>query len=132
MRLLLTRIIFTLSICTAFTGISAAEETVGKPKFMGVFKGSFMGSYPEALVVKRFLISNGAYAKKKRTIDEENTVQKMSTRILNDFISKGSQNCKSQYYLIEEVSTALAYNQKGALLVNMDANVVCFNSDKPL
>jgi len=124
--------VFTLSICTAFTGIAAAEETVGKPKFMGVFKGSFIGSYPEALVVKRFLISNDAFAKKKRTSGEENMVQKMSAKILADFISKGSDNCKSQYYLLEEVSTALAYNQKGALLVNMDANIVCFNSDKPI
>lgn len=130
MRLLLMMIILALSIPAVFVESSAAEETVAKPQFMGIFKGSYRDSYPQAIVVKRFLIANGAYSKKKRTTGDEVIVQKMSEKVLNEFISKGSANCKSQYFVIEEVSTQVGYHPKGPLLLLLDANVVCFNTSE--
>jgi len=133
MRRLLMIMIIVLSVPITFAGSTAAEETGGKPKFMGIFKGSYRESFPQAIVVKRFLINNGTFAVNSKTIGDAETIQKMSEKIMSDFISKGSESCKSQqYYVIEEVATALNYHPDGSHLLHSDANVVCFNTNKPL
>lgn len=132
MQQILTMMIFALFVSIAFPCSSTAEETGAKPRFMGVFKGSYRDSYPQAVVVKRFLITNGAYAVKVPAIGDEDTIQKMSDKVLNDFIQKGSRSCTSHYYVIEEVSTGLNYHPDGSLLLHSDANVVCFNTTTPL
>jgi hypothetical protein len=125
-------IIFALSITIPSAGSYAAEETASKTKFMGIFKGSFHNSFPQAVVVKRFLINNGVFAINSKTIGDAETIQRMSDKIMNDFISKGSESCKSQhYYVIEEVNTQLNYHPDGSHLLHADANVVCFNMVKP-
>lgn len=131
MRRWLAIMIFTLSISAACVGSSVAEETGSKPKFMGVFKGSYHYSYPQAIVVKRFLINNGAFTANSKTIGDAETIQKMSDKVINDFVSKGSESCKlQQYYVIEEVATQLSYHPDGSHLLHSDANVVCFNTIK--
>jgi hypothetical protein len=109
----------------------AVEETAPMTKFMGVFKGGFRDSYPKAIVVKRFLINNGAFAVNSKIIGDAETIQKMTDKVINDFISKGSESCKSvQYFVIEEIATQLSYHPDGSHLLHSDANVVCFNMVK--
>jgi hypothetical protein len=119
---------FALSITIPSVGSSAGEETATQSKFMGIFKGSFRDSFPQAVVVKRFLINNGAFTANSKSIGDADTIQKMSDKIMKDFISKGSESCKSQqYYVIEEVATQLNYHPDGSHLLHSDANIVCFN-----
>jgi hypothetical protein len=99
---------------------------------MGIFKGSYRDTFPQAVVVKRFLINNGVFTVNSKAIGDAETIQRMSEKLMNDFISKGSESCKSQqYYVIEEVAVQLGYHPDGSHLLHADANVVCFNMIKP-
>jgi hypothetical protein len=122
-----------LSLSMAFAGSSAAEGSSAKPRFMGIFKGSYRYSFPQAVVVKRFLVNNGVFAKNAVAIGDAETIQKMSDKIMKDFISKGFESCTAQqYYVIEEVNTVLNYHPDGSHLLHSDANIVCFNTNEPL
>ncbi|MDD5286518.1 MAG: hypothetical protein PHD54_11720 [Desulfuromonadaceae bacterium] len=123
--------IIALSITIPFTGSSTAEEAATKSKFMGIFKGSYQSTYPQAVVVKRFLINNAVFTVNSKTIADAQTIQSMSEKLMTEFISKGSESCKAQqYYVIEEVAVQLNYHPDGSHLLHADANVVCFNMIK--
>ncbi len=125
--------IFALAISTVYVGSSSAEEKSEKAQFMGIFKGSYKISFPQAIVVKRFLINNGVFAKNSAAIGDAETIQKMSDMMMKYFIAKGAESCKGQqYYVIEEVATALNYHPDGSHLLHSDANIVCFNTNEPL
>ena len=128
MRQWLTMIIFVLTIAVPLAARAAAEEVVTKTRFMGIFKGSYHDSHPQAVIVKRFLINNAVFAVNTKSIADAETIQKMSEKLMTDFISKGSESCKAQpYYVIEEVAVQLNYHPDGSHLLHADANVVCFN-----
>ena len=130
MKRFITMTILALSLSISLAGNSSAEETKTKAEFKGIFKGSYRESYPQASVTKRYLITNASYSNKKRKVGDEDTVLKMSEKMLNDFILKSAERCQSRYFVIEEVATSLGYHPNGSLLVVLDANVVCFNTDK--
>lgn len=128
MRRWLTMMIFVLTMAVPFVSRAAAEETVTKARFMGIFKGSYRDTYPQAVIVKRFLINNAVFTVNSKAIADAETIQRMSEKLMADFIFKGSESCKAQsYYVIEEVAVQLNYHPDGSHLLHADANVVCFN-----
>lgn len=117
-----------LILCAILTLLTA---NAGAVEIKNAIKGSFKEYYPNASVVANTImntvIKTGAFEK-----DFIKVVQDERDRATGGFSQYAIEYCngKSAYATVDNFVAQTTFDNKGALLIVTDANIICFNLAK--